>query len=209
MNSALENNIAAVTGVINSPFWFSHEVLGEGFYKVQIKTDRTSEASDYLNVLVSDRLVDVTKDYIGKTVRVDGQFRSYNEWDGEKNRLVLTIFARDWQEIEDADAKHINEIYLDGYICKAPVYRKTPLGREIADVILAINRPYGKSDYIPCILWGRNARFTSKLEVGTHVTIEGRMQSREYYKHIGEDIHTRVAYEVSGNKIDVVKESEG
>ena len=207
--NTLENNIAAVTGVISSPFWFSHEVFGEGFYKVQIKTDRTSEASDYLNVLVSGRLVDVTKDYIGKTVRVDGQFRSYNERDGERNKLILTIFARDWQEIEDADAKHINEIYLDGVIYKAPIYRKTPLGREIADVMLAINRPYGKSDYIPCILWGRNARFTGKLEVGTHVTIEGRMQSREYHKKIGEDIHTMVAYEVSGSKIDVVEESEG
>ena len=207
--NTLENNIAAVTGVINSPFWFSHEVLGEGFYEAVIKTDRTSEASDKLVVMVSDRLIDITKDYTGKTVRVDGQFRSYNEWDGERKKLILTIFARDWQEIEDAESKHINEIYLDGVICKAPTYRKTPLGREISDVILAINGPYGRSDYIPCILWGRNARFTGKLEVGTHVTIEGRMQSREYHKKIGEDIHTMVAYEVSGRKIDVVEESEG
>lgn len=207
--NTLENNIAAVTGVISSPFWFSHEILGEGFYEVIIKTDRTSGTSDNLVVMVSDRLIDITKDYTGKIVRVDGQFRSHNEWDGERNRLVLTVFAREWQEIEDADVRHINEIYLDGYICKEPIYRKTPLGREIVDVLVAVNRAYGKSDYIPCILWGRNARYAGELAVGTRVTIEGRMQSRVYHKHVGEDIHARVAYEVSGSKIELVKEMGG
>lgn len=205
----IENNITAITGEVVSDFKFSHEIMGEGFYNVTVKVNRLSETSDILNVMVSDRLVDVTKDYIGKIVRVDGQFRSRNEFNGEKNRLVLLVFARDWQEIECEDARRINEIYLDGYICKAPTYRKTPLGREIADVLIAVNRPYGKSDYIPCVLWGRNARYTGELTVGTRVIVEGRIQSREYNKHIDDAIHTMTVYEVSSTKIDVVKESEG
>lgn len=204
----IENNIAAITGEVVSDFKFNHAVFGESFYIVTVKVNRLSETSDFLNVLVSDRLVDVTKDYIGKTVRVDGQFRSYNLPDGEKKRLILTIFAREWQEIESEDLRHINEIYLDGYICKAPTYRKTPLGREITDLLLAVQRPYGKSDYIPCVLWGRNARYSSELEVGTRITVEGRIQSREYHKTIDDAIHTMTAYEVSGIRIDVVKESE-
>lgn len=173
-----ENNQVTMIGEIVSEFEFSHEVYGEGFYLVDISVSRLSDSVDYIPLMVSERLVDVTQSYIGETISVSGQFRSYNRHEEKKNRLILSVFVRELEfvdEIED-DIKS-NQIYLDGYICKEPIYRKTPLGREIADLLVAVNRSYGKSDYIPCICWGRNARYASSFEVGSHVEVYGRIQS--------------------------------
>ena len=168
-----------------SPFTFSHEVFGEGFYMADIAVRRLSDSEDLIPVMVSERLVDVTEDLTGTTVRVAGQFRSYNRHEEKKNKLVLSVFAREWEFIdEEVENAKTNQIFLDGFICKPPVYRKTPLGREIADLLIAVNRPYGKSDYIPCICWGRNARFASNFTVGSRCAIWGRIQSREYMKKI-------------------------
>ena len=202
-----ENNQVTMIGEIVSEFEFSHEVYGEGFYLVDISVSRLSDSVDYIPLMVSERLVDVTQSYIGETISVSGQFRSYNRHEEKKNRLILSVFVRELEfvdEIED-DIKS-NQIYLDGYICKEPIYRKTPLGREIADLLVAVNRSYGKSDYIPCICWGRNARYASSFEVGSHVGVYGRIQSREYIKKIGEEqTEKRVAYEVSVNKIEFLE----
>ena len=202
-----ENNQVTMIGEIVSEFEFSHEVYGEGFYLVDISVSRLSDSVDYIPLMVSERLVDVTQSYIGETISVSGQFRSYNRHEEKKNRLILSVFVRELEfvdEIED-DIKS-NQIYLDGYICKEPIYRKTPLGREIADLLVAVNRSYGKSDYIPCIYWGRNARYASSFEVGSHVEVYGRIQSREYIKKIGEEqTEKRVAYEVSVNKIEFLE----
>ena len=202
-----ENNQVTMIGEIVSEFEFSHEVYGEGFYLVDISVSRLSDSVDYIPLMVSERLVDVTQSYIGETISVSGQFRSYNRHEEKKNRLILSVFVRELEfvdEIED-DIKS-NQIYLGGYICKEPIYRKTPLGREIADLLVAVNRSYGKSDYIPCICWGRNARYASSFEVGSHVEVYGRIQSREYIKKIGEEqTEKRVAYEVSVNKIEFLE----
>ena len=202
-----ENNQVTMIGEIVSEFEFSHEVYGEGFYLVDISVSRLSDSVHYIPLMVSERLVDVTQSYIGETISVSGQFRSYNRHEEKKNRLILSVFVRELEfvdEIED-DIKS-NQIYLDGYICKEPIYRKTPLGREIADLLVAVNRSYGKSDYIPCICWGRNARYASSFEVGSHVEVYGRIQSREYIKKIGEEqTEKRVAYEVSVNKIEFLE----
>ena len=202
-----ENNQVTMIGEIVSEFEFSHEVYGEGFYLVDISVSRLSDSVDYIPLMVSERLLDVTQRYIGETISVSGQFRSYNRHEEKKNRLILSVFVRELEfvdEIED-DIKS-NQIYLDGYICKEPIYRKTPLGRQIADLLVAVNRSYGKSDYIPCICWGRNARYASSFEVGSHVEVYGRIQSREYIKKIGEEqTEKRVAYEVSVNKIEFLE----
>jgi len=151
----IENNQVSIMGKIISDFSFSHEVFGEGFYMVDISVQRLSDSSDVIPVMISERLIDVTKDYRESYIQVFGQFRSYNRHEEKRNRLVLSVFAREVSFAEDdSDKVKSNQIYLDGYICKAPGYRRTPLGREIADMLLAVNRPYGKSDYIPCICWG-------------------------------------------------------
>jgi primosomal replication protein N len=158
--------------------------------------------------MVSERLLDIREDYRGAKVRVMGQFRSYNRHEEHKNKLVLSVFVREWEFIEEIERSEMtNHIELDGFICKEPVYRKTPLGREIADILLAVNRPYGKSDYIPCISWGRNARFANEFEVGSRCRIIGRIQSREYMKKISEEqAEKRIAYEVSVSKLEVPDE---
>lgn len=157
--------------------------------------------------MVSERLIDVTQDYVGEYIEIHGQFRSYNRHEEKRNRLVLSVFAREVEFVEEEEETlPANQIFLDGYICKPPVYRKTPLGREIADLLMAVNRPYGKSDYIPCICWGRNARYASAFEVGGHVLIWGRIQSREYMKRISEnETEKRIAYEVSVSKLEYVE----
>ena len=194
----IENNQVSMTGEIASPFTFSHEVFGEGFYMVDILVKRLSDSSDRIPVMISERLIDVTQNYEGEFVQVTGQFRSYNRHEEKRNRLVLSVFAREVSFVEEENDKaKTNQIFLDGYIWK------TPLGREIADMLIAVNRPYGKSDYIPCICWGRNARFASGFEVGGHVQIWGRIQSREYVKKLeGEVTQKRIAYEVSVSKLD-------
>lgn len=199
-----ENNQVSIVGRIVSDFQYSHEVYGEGFYIVDVSVNRLSNFVDIIPIMISERIVDVTQNYEGHLIYVTGQFRSYNRHEEKKNRLVLSVFARELEFLEEEteDLKS-NQIYLDGYVCKEPIYRKTPLGREIADLLIAVNRSYGKSDYIPCICWGRNARFASGFEVGSHVEIWGRIQSREYVKKVGEDeTEKRVAYEVSVSKVE-------
>ena len=200
----MENNRVTVIGTIVSDFTFSHAVFGEGFYLVDLSVNRLSEQADVIPLMVSERLMDVTRDYRGCTIEADGQFRSYNRHEGVKNRLVLSVFVREVQFLEEfTDYTKTNQIFLDGYICKEPIYRKTPLGREIADLLVAVNRPYGKSDYIPCIAWGRNARFASGFSVGTRIQIWGRVQSREYTKNLSEtECEKRTAYEVSVSKLE-------
>lgn len=202
-----ENNQVSVVGEIISDFSYSHEVYGEGFYMVEIAVSRLSNFADYIPLMISERLIDITKNYIGKKIYATGQFRSYNRHEESKNRLVLSVFVREIEFIEDEEEEiKSNQIFLDGYICKEPIYRKTPLGREIADLLIAVNRSYGKSDYIPCICWGRNARFASSFEVGGHVQVWGRIQSREYVKKMNEeDVEKRTAYEVSVSKIEFVE----
>ena len=199
----LKNNQAVVAGEIISDFEFSHEVFGEGFYFVKLKVSRLSHSSDIIPLLVSERLIDVSQSHIGQFLEARGQFRSYNKHENNRNHLVLSLFVRELELIDSVENRKPNMIFLDGYICKEPVYRTTPLGREIADVLLAVNRAYGKSDYIPCICWGRNARYASGFEVGEHVQLLGRIQSREYVKRISDtETEKRVAYEVSVSKLE-------
>lgn len=207
-DKVIENNQVIIMGEIVSDFTFSHEIFGEGFYMADLKVERLSESSDIIPLMVSERLVDVTADCKGYFVVVSGQFRSYNRHEEKKNRLVLSVFARELEFVDEImENAKTNQIYLDGYICKEPIYRKTPLGREIADLLLAVNRPYGKSDYIPCICWGRNARFASTFAVGERCAIWGRIQSREYMKKIEEEqVEKRVAYEVSVSKLELIDE---
>lgn len=200
----MENNKVSVIGTIVSDFTFSHAVFGEGFYLLDLSVSRLSEQADVIPLMISERLIDVTRDYRGCTIEAIGQFRSYNRHEGSKNRLVLSVFVREARFMEEfTDYTKTNQIFLDGYICKEPIYRKTPLGREIADLLVAVNRPYGKSDYIPCIAWGRNARYASGFSVGTRILIWGRVQSREYTKRLSEtECEKRVAYEVSVSKLE-------
>ena len=203
-----ENNQVSMMGEIVSEFRYSHEVFGEGFYMVEIAVNRLSNYADYIPLMISERLIDTEQDYTGQLIHVTGQFRSYNRHEEKKNRLVLSVFVRELEFLDEIDENEkTNQIFLDGYICKEPIYRKTPLGREIADVLLAVNRSYGKSDYIPCICWGRNARVAAGFEVGSHIQMYGRIQSREYVKKISEDeTERRVAYEVSVSKVDLIPE---
>lgn len=205
MDKMNENNKVTVMGEIVGEFSFSHEIYGEGFYMVDILVPRLSESADQIPLMVSERLLDVKKDYRGMKVKVSGQFRSYNRHEEKKNKLVLSVFVRDWEFIDEVERSEMtNHIELDGFICKEPVYRKTPLGREIADILLAVNRPYGKSDYIPCISWGRNARYANEFEVGSRCRVIGRIQSREYMKKLSEEqVEKRVAYEVSVSKLEM------
>ncbi|MBP3457927.1 MAG: single-stranded DNA-binding protein [Lachnospiraceae bacterium] len=205
MDKMNENNKVTVMGEIVGEFSFSHEIYGEGFYMIDILVPRLSESADRIPLMVSERLLDIKKDYRGMNVKVSGQFRSYNRHEERKNKLVLSVFVRDWEFIDEVERSEMtNHIELDGFICKEPVYRKTPLGREIADILLAVNRPYGKSDYIPCISWGRNARFANEFEVGSRCRVIGRIQSREYMKKITEEqVEKRIAYEVSVSKLEV------
>ena len=200
----IENNQVTIMGKVATDFQYSHEVYGEGFYMVEVEVKRLSNSEDRIPLMISERLIDVTQDYTGEYIMVHGQFRSYNRHEEQKNRLVLSVFVREISFMEEEpDGTKTNSIWLDGYICKEPIYRKTPLGREIADLLLAVNRPYGKSDYIPCICWGRNARYASGFEVGEHVQLLGRIQSREYVKRISDtETEKRVAYEVSVSKLE-------
>ena len=203
-----ENNQVSLVGEIVSELTFSHEVYGEGFYTMEISVRRLSDYVDYIPVMVSERLIDVEGSYVGQYVYIGGQFRSFNRHDEKKNRLVLSMFARELELLEDgSDDDAMNQIFLDGFICKEAIYRKTPLGREIADILVAVNRSYGKSDYIPCIAWGRNAKYVSNFNISTHIKVHGRIQSREYVKRLSEtESETRVAYEVSVSKIELVEE---
>jgi len=204
-----ENNMAVVSGQIISEPVFSHEIYGESFYSLFLKVKRLSDSYDKIPVLVSERLSNFEDFKEGAFVRVEGQFRSYNAAYNANTKLMLTVFAREAQLFEESELKHENSIILNGFICKKPIYRTTPFGREIADILLAVNRTYNKSDYIPCISWGRNAKYCSNFNVGDNVRVWGRMQSREYQKKMSDGtLENRVAYEISVSKLEIVKDNE-
>lgn len=207
-NKLIGINQVTITGEIVSEFSYDHSILGEGFYMTDVKAIRGSGNCDIIPVMVSDRLLDMDTDYRGMFVTVDGQFRSYNRHEEDGNHLILSVFAREVEFVEGVEnSTNNNQILLDGYVCKEPIYRKTPLGREVADILLAVNRPYGKTDYIPCICWSRNARFVSHLAIGQHIHVAGRIQSRFYIKKVSEEKYERkMAYEVSCSAVDLVDE---
>lgn len=211
-----DNNHLVLVGKITDEKKFSHEIYGEKFYTFDLSVPRLSGNADVIPITISERLFKEDELTIDKKVKITGQFRSYNSYENEKNRLILTVFAKDIEFLENQDEEIVaskdlisNEVVLIGYICKTPIYRQTPFGREIADVLLAVNRAYNKSDYIPCITWGRNARFCSKMEVGTEVKVIGRIQSRSYEKKYEDGtIEQKVAYEVSISNLEVINEKE-
>ncbi|MBO4816152.1 MAG: single-stranded DNA-binding protein [Clostridia bacterium] len=207
-----ENNYLSLIGTIISEKKFSHEIYGESFYLFNLEVPRLSDNSDIIPITISERLIANFDLTIGRKIVVEGQFRSYNSYENERNKLVLTVFAKDimeYKEVEQEEEKVSNEVTLNGYICKKPIYRQTPFGREIADLLLAVNRAYNKSDYIPCIAWGRNARFCENMEVGTEVKVVGRVQSRIYEKKFEDGtVEQRVAYEVSIANLEVIDKKE-
>ena len=212
----LENNHLVLVGKVTSDKRFSHEIYGEKFYIFDLAVPRLSGNADIIPITVSERLLSINELQIDSKITVEGQFRSYNSYENERNRLVLTVFAKDIKFVENQEeeievSKEVvsNEVTLNGYICKKPIYRQTPFGREISDLLLAVNRAYNKSDYIPCIAWGRNARFCENIAVGTEVKIVGRVQSRTYEKKYEDGtVETKVAYEVSVSSLEVVNQEE-
>ncbi|AAO36774.1 single-stranded DNA-binding protein [Clostridium tetani] len=205
MENLSQNNRIYLEGSICSELEFSHEMYGEGFYTFSLEVSRLSEAKDILYVTVSERLIINMDLKMGSEVVIEGQLRSYNKFINGVNRLILTVFARNIDFCIEK-SKNPNQIFLNGFICKEPIYRTTPFGREIADVLLAVNRAYNKSDYIPTIAWGRNSRFCKGLKVGDNIRVWGRLQSREYQKRISEDeVIKKIAYEVSISKMEKVE----
>ena len=215
----LENNYLTLVGKVTGEKRFSHEIYGERFYVFNLEIPRLSGNSDIIPITVSERLIKEETLQEGHQLLVKEQFRSYNSYENEKNRLILTVFAKDIVEVEEKEEDEenemvkkdtiTNEVVLVGYICKKPIYRQTPFGREISDLLLAVNRAYNKSDYIPCIAWGRNARFCQDIEVGTQVKVVGRVQSRQYEKkHDDGTVEVRVAYEVSVGSLEVIEEHD-
>lgn len=207
----LENNNVILVGKVANEKRFSHEIYGEKFYSFDLSVPRLSGNADLIPVTISERLFKEDELVVDKKLRIEGQFRSYNSFEGEKNKLILTVFVKDIEFLSDDEEIVVskdfvsNEITLIGYICKTPIYRQTPFGREISDMLLAVNRAYNKSDYIPCICWGRNARFSSKLEVGTEVKVVGRIQSRIYEKKFEDGkVEQRVAFEVSISNLELI-----
>lgn len=205
MTTNQTNNSVILCGTVKGEPVYSHEVFGEKFYEVMLAVKRLSGMDDVLPVSVSEHLLgDGFRD--GCEVTVKGQFRSYNKIVGERSKLMLTVFVRDVEPFDPT--VNPNTMQLSGFICKPPVYRTTPFNREICDLLVAVNRQYNKSDYIPCIVWGRNARFAEKLAVGQHIDIVGRVQSRNYQKRLDDDtVVTRTAYEVSVGKISIADDS--
>ena len=203
----VENNNVEISGKVISTPIFSHEVYDETFYLFTIEVPRLSEVNDNIRVTISEKLLAAVPITTGITVSIKGQFRSYNNFSNIGNKLVLTVFVKDIEIIKNIfEEINPNTIYLKGYICKPPIYRTTPFGREITDILLAVNRSYNKSDYIPCIAWGRNAKYASTLNVGDSIAIKGRIQSRNYQKKISEDeFEDKTAYEISVSKITINK----
>ncbi len=211
-----ENNQLVLVGKVTSEKRFSHEIYGEKFYLFDLSVPRLSGNADNIPITISERLLVEEDLAIGKNIIIEGQFRSYNSFENERNKLVLTVFAKEIKFAENQEEEFkptkentSNEVILDGFICKKPIYRKTPFGREIADVLLAVNRAYNKSDYIPCIAWGRNARFCENIPVGTEVRIVGRVQSRQYEKKYEDGTsEMKIAYEVSVASLEVIDQAE-
>lgn len=212
----LENNHIVLVGKITSDKKFSHEIYGEKFYIFDLSVPRLSGNGDVIPVTISERLMPNGNLELNSKIIVEGQFRSYNSYNEGRNRLVLTVFAKDIKFLEDQESEVearkdfiSNEVNLTGYICKKPIYRQTPFGREIADILLAVNRAYSKSDYIPCIAWGRTARYCENMEIGTEIKLVGRVQSRKYEKKYEDGtIENKIAYEVSVGSLEVIKREE-
>lgn len=199
----MENNIITLMGTVESTPQYSHSVMDENFYSFVLRVPRLSETDDLLPVTFSANIYDENIIKEGARVRVKGQLRSYNKYSETKTRLILTVFAKDINISDDTDEENPNEIFINGFICKKPVYRKTPFGREITDLIIAVNRAFNRSDYIPAIAWGKNALYCENLEVGSNVLLWGRLQSRNYNKRISEnETQIRTAYELSITKIE-------
>lgn len=206
--ATIENNTVTIIGKVASKLNFSHEVYGEGFFNFMLEVPRLSDVNDLLPVTISERLIQNIQFEEGVCFEIEGQFRSYNSYNNESNKLMLTVFARDIKPVEDmSKVKNPNQIFLNGFVCKKPIYRTTPFGREICDVLLAVNRQYNKSDYIPCIAWGRNARYSENINVGENIKVWGRVQSRNYQKKLeNNQVVNKVAYEVSVIKMEIVSD---
>lgn len=200
----LESNSVNLIGRITGNLDFSHEVNGEKFYKAYMAVERMSDKIDTIPLTISDRILKPDESYDGKVAEIAGQFRSFNKHVGDRKVTSLFVFVKSINFIDgEFDKATNNKIHLEGHICKQPIYRKTPMNREVTDVILAVNRSYGKTDYIPCIAWGRNATFVSKMAVGDSMVLDGRIQSREYTKKISDtEFETRTAVEVSISRIE-------
>ena len=192
-------NCIEISGNVASECVFNHEIYGEGFYSFMLESRRLSGNEDLIKITISERILNREKNSVGSFVYIKGQIRSYNSFVENKSRLIITVFAK---EIEYDNFEEENMVYLNGFICKKPVYRVTPLGREISDMLLAVNRAYNKSDYIPCIAWGRNARFSNDFNLGDNIRIWGRMQSRVYRKYSDDGEEERIAYEVSIGRLE-------
>ncbi len=197
----LKNNKVFLMGEIKTAPQYSHSLYGEGFYEFFLAVKRLSGQDDVIPVTVSERIMGELPTEIGAKIAISGQFRSYNKLEQEHSKLMLTVFVRDILEYNEEEPNP-NYVELNGYVCKPPIYRTTPFNREICDVLLAVNRGYNKSDYIPCIAWGRNARFVKNITVGENIIVTGRIQSRNYNKRLADDsIEVRTAYELSVSKI--------
>ena len=205
VGEATDNNVVTISGRVATDLKYSHEIYGEGFYQFILEAPRLSDSSDSISVTISERLIGARELSPGALVNIEGQFRSYNSFGDSGNKLLLTVFARELSFTDDENQiRNSNKIFLNGFICKKPIYRSTPFGREITDLLIAVNRAYNKSDYIPCISWGRNARFCSSLNVGDNIKIWGRIQSRAYQKKMPDgSAVSRVAYEVSLSKLEI------
>ena len=209
MENYAYNNRAEVIGIVEDGLIFNHEIYGEKFYTFTLGIPRLSGINDNIRIMVSDRLLSDFSFEPGDIIEVNGQFRSYNSYENGENRLILTVFAKDIGRPDEAENKNPNSLFLNGFICKEPVYRTTPFGREITDMLLAVNRTYNKSDYIPVIAWGRNARYCKNFAVGDHIKVWGRIQSRSYQKRIFEDeTIEKTAYEVSVNKLELATDDD-
>ena len=200
----IENNKVTICGKLITDPVLSHELYGEKFYEATLEVERQSGFSDKLNITISERLIQDYDFRKGFILNAKGQYRSYNKQVNGKSKLMLTIFVT--EILDSTNYTNVNKVELTGYICKKPVYRKSPLGREIADILIAVNRNYNKSDYIPCITWGRNAKFAGNLTVGQKINLQGRIQSREYKKTVDDDVKTLTAFEVSVSKIEEIDE---
>ena len=198
-------NYLHLSGILTEAPVYGHEVFGEKFYYATLSVPRLSGAEDLLPITLSERLMEGASLEVGTPLCLEGQLRSYNKVIEGVGRLLITGFA---QRLLDPDTEeNPNQVQLTGALCKLPSYRTTPFGREIADLMLAVNRAYGKSDYIPCITWGRTARFASHLKVGDKVTILGRFQSRAYQKQLADGtIIGKTAYEVSVSRLTMAEQ---
>ena len=205
MDNVNENNRIEISGRIESDCVFSHKIYGEGFYNFNIAVKRLSGSEDIIPITVSERLFDKGDILVGRNVKIEGQVRSYNNCTGPKSKLIISVFAR---ELFYDNGENDNKIEINGFICREPVYRVTPMGREITDLLVAVNRAYNKSDYIPCIVWGRNARFAGRLAIGDNIKITERIQSRKYQKKTQDGIEEKTAYEISVSRIEKVSTAD-